>query len=110
MKLFGNMKVIALKLVVSLLGAFAVYYAFFLSSVLYELFGPNDYGCATPALWALQRGFLFFAPPALLGSVGLWFIGRRMDIVGAGFSRASTVSLGLFGLCVLVNLAFSLVL
>jgi hypothetical protein len=100
------MKAVALKIVVGLLGAFAVYYAFFLSSVLYELYGPNARWCATPQVWALQGGALFFAPPALLGSVALWFIGRRKDLVGIRFSRASKVLVAFLGLCAVANVVF----
>lgn len=103
---FGSMKTIALKVLASLLGAFAAYYVFFLSSVLYELYGPNVRWCATPQVWALQGGALFYAPPALLGSVALWLIGRRKDIVGIGFSRASKVLLALLAFCAVANLLF----
>src|SRR6185369_12357140 len=75
--LLGIMKAIALKTFVGLFGAFAVYYAYFLGSVFYELYGPSARFCGTAQVWALQGGAVFFAPPALLGSVGLWFAGRR---------------------------------
>lgn len=98
------MKAIALKAFVGLSGAFAVYYAWFLGSVFYELWGPNHYWCGTAQVWALEGGAMFFAPPALLGSVGLWFVGRRKQIVGAAFSRMSKVELVILALCALVNL------
>src|SRR6266705_3407666 len=98
------MKAIALKSVVSLLGAFAAYYVFFLGSVCYELYGPSAGWCATPQVWALQGAAIFFAPPALLGAVALGFIGRRKDSVGLGFSRASKVLLVILGLCAVGNL------
>jgi len=103
------MKAIALKTFVGLLGVFAACYTFFLGSVFYELYGPSPVGppefrCATGAVWALQGAAFFFAPPALLGSVGLWFVGRRRDTVGTLFSRASKVSLVILLLCALINL------
>jgi hypothetical protein len=93
-----------LKVVVSLLGAFAAFYACFLGSVFYELYGPNDRFCATPQVWALQGAAILFAPPALLGSVALWFIGKRKDSIGIGLSRASKIVLVILGLCAATNL------
>ena len=101
---FGSMKVIALKILVSLFGAFGAYYAFFLGSVFYELYGPNARWCATAQVWALQGAAVFFAPPALLGAVALWFVSRRKDVVGAAFSKATKVLLVILGLCALTNL------
>ena len=98
------MKALALKAVVSLLAAFAAYYVFFLGSVAYELYGPNARSCGTPQIWALQGGALFFAPPALLGSVGLWFIARRRDTLGAVLLKTSRISLVLLVLCAALNL------
>ena len=98
------MKALALKAVVSLLAAFAAYYVFFLGSVAYELYGPNARSCGTSQVWALQGGALFFAPPALLGSVGLWFIARRRDTLGAVLLKISRVSLVLLVLCAALNL------
>src|SRR4051794_36775928 len=98
------MKVIALKAFVSVCGAFAAYYVFFLGSVFYELYGPSARWCATAQVWALQGGAVFFAPPALLGSVGLWFVGRQRQTVGAGFSKASKLSLLVLLLCAIANL------
>ena len=98
------MKAIALKTFVGLLGAFAAYYTFFLGSVFYELYGPNARFCGTTQVWALQGAAVFFAPPALLGSVGLWFVGRQRQTVGTGFSRASRVELVILILCALANL------
>jgi len=98
------MKAIALKTFVGLFGAFAAYYAYFLGSVFYELYGPNAGFCGTGPVWALQGAAIFFAPPALLGSVGLWFAGRQRQTVGAGFSRASRVELVILMLCALANL------
>jgi hypothetical protein len=92
------------KLVVSLLGLFAGYYLYFLSSVFCELYGPNDRFCATAQFWALQGAAIFFAPPALLGCVVLWFIAKRKDAIGTGFSRASKIALVILGLCAGVNL------
>ena len=98
------MKVIALKIFVALLAGFAAYYAYFLGSVFYELYGANARFCGTAQVWALQGAAIFFAPPALLGSAGLWFVGRRSDTVGALFSRASKVSLVVLVLCAAINL------
>src|SRR5262245_42197978 len=100
----GIMKAMALKTFVGLFGAFAAYYAWFLGSVFHELYGPSARFCATAQVWALQGGAVFFAPPALLGSVGLWFAGRQMPMVGAGFSRASRVVVVILILCALTNL------
>ena len=100
----GIMKAIALKTFVVLLGAFAAYYTYFLGSVFYELYGPNARFCGTGQVWALQGAAIFFAPPALLGSVGLWFTGRQRPTVGSGFSRASRVELVILTLCALANL------
>jgi hypothetical protein len=97
-------KSICFELVVSLLGLFAGYYLYFLGSVLYELYGPNTRFCATAEFWALQGAAIFFVPPALLGSVVLWFIARRKDAIGTGFSRASKIALIILGLCAGVNL------
>jgi hypothetical protein len=98
------MKAMAFKTFVGLSGAFAGYYAYFLGSVFYELYGPNARFCGTGPVWALQGAAIFFAPPALLGSVGLWFTGRQRQAVGSGFSRASRVELVILILCVLANL------
>ena len=98
------MKAIGLKTCVGLLGAFAAYYTFFLGSVFYELYGPNTRFCGTAQVWALQGAAMFFAPPALLGSAGLWFVGRQKQTVGIGFSRASRVELVILILCALTNL------
>jgi len=98
------MKVISLKILVSLFGAFAGYYTYFLGSVFYELYGPNARFCATGQFWALQGAAILFAPPALLGSVALWFIAKRKDTIGTGFSRTSKIVLVILGLCVAANL------
>ena len=99
------MKAIALKAFVSLFAAFAAYYSYFLGSVFHELFFPAPYHfCATSDVWALEGAAIFFAPPALLGSVGLWFIGRQRQTVGLGFWRASRVSLIILVLCAVANL------
>src|SRR5882672_2100731 len=98
------MKAIALKTFVGLFGAFAAYYAYFLGSVFYELYGPNARFCGTGPVLALQGAAVFFAPPALLSSVGLWFVGRQRQTVGKGFSRASRVELVILMLCALANL------
>src|SRR5438093_9730150 len=98
------MKAIALKTFVGLFGAFAAYYIFFLGSVFYELYGPGATFCGTAQVWALQGAALFFAPPALLGSVGLWFAGRHSQTIGAGFSRASRAELVILVSCALLNL------
>jgi len=97
-------KSIWLKVVVSVLGVFAAYYVYFLSSVFYELFGPNSRFCGTAQVWALQGAEIFFAPPALLGSVALWFIGKRRDLIGIRFCRASKMVLVILGLCGAANL------
>jgi len=98
------MKTVALKTFVGLFGAFAAYYTFFLGSVFYELYGPNARWCGTAQVWALQGAAVFFAPPALLGSIGLWFVGRQRQMVGTGFSRASKVSLVILISCAVANL------
>jgi hypothetical protein len=98
------MKAIALKTFVGLFGAFAAYYAYFLGSVFYELYGPSARFCGTAQVWALQAGAIYFAPPAILGSVGLWFAGRQRQTVGTGFSRASRVELVILLLCAVANL------
>jgi hypothetical protein len=97
-------KSIWLKIVIGLLGVFATYYAYFLCSVFYDLYGPNARFCATAQFWALQGAAIFFAPPALLGSVALWFIGKRKDTIGTGFSRASKIVVVILGLCAAANL------
>ena len=98
------MKAVALKVFVGILGAFAAYYSYFLGSVFYELYGPSPTFCGTAQVWALQGAALFFAPAALLGSVGLWFAGRHSQTIGTGFSRASRAELVVLILCSLVNL------
>ncbi len=98
------MKAIALKTFVGLFGVFAACYAYFLGSVYYEIYGPSARFCGTAQVWALQGGAIFFAPPALVGSVGLWFAGRQRKTVGNGFSRASRVELIILILCALANL------
>jgi hypothetical protein len=98
------MKAIALKAFVGLFGAFAAYYIFFLDSVFYEVYGPNARLCGTAQVWALQGAAVFFGPPALLGSVGLWFGGRQKQTVGTGFSRVSKVSIVILILCAVANL------
>jgi hypothetical protein len=97
-------KSIWLKVVIVLLGLFAGYYVYFLGSVFYELYGPNVRYCATADFWALQGAAILFAPPALLGSVALWFMGKRRGVIGAGFSRASKFVLVILGLCAAANL------
>lgn len=87
-----------------MLGAFAAYYTYFLGSVFYELYGPNNRFCGTAQVWALQGAAILFAPPALVGSIALWFIGKRGDVIGTGFSRASKVVLIILGLCASANL------
>jgi hypothetical protein len=76
-------KAIALKIFVGLFGVLAAYYAYFLGSVFYELYGPNARLCGTAPVWALQGAAVFFAPPALLGSVGLWFGGNCENLEAA---------------------------
>jgi streptogramin lyase len=99
------MKAIALKWLVTLLGGFAMYYAFFLGSVFYELYGPNARFCGTAQVWALQGAAMFFAPPALLGSVGLWFVGKQKQALGRFFPLTGKVSLAVLVLCAVINLA-----
>lgn len=99
------MKAIALKAFVSLSATFAAYYIYFLGSVFRDLFfPPPGRFCGTGDVWALEAAAIFFAPLALLGSVGLWFIGRRRQTVGVGFSRTSKISLIILVLCALANL------
>jgi len=98
------MKLISLRAAVCLLGAFATYYTYFLGSVFYELYGPNARFCATAQFWALQGAAVLFTPPALLGSAALWFIGKRKDTIGVGFSRTSKIVLVILGLCAAANL------
>jgi hypothetical protein len=97
------MKAIVLKTFVSGFGAFAAFYSYFLGSAFSDLFAPNASSCGTGAIWALQGGALFFAPIALIGSVGLWFTGRQRQTVGAGFSKATRVELVFLTLCVVAN-------
>jgi hypothetical protein len=98
------MKVIALKVFVTVFALFAAYYSYFLYSVFHDIFFPAPHHfCATGDVWALQGAATFFAPPALLGSVGLWFIGRQRQTVGAVFSRASRVAMTILILCALAN-------
>jgi hypothetical protein len=97
------MKAIALKTFIILFGTFAAYYTYFLGSVFYALFGPNAHFCGTGEVWALQAAAIFFAPPALAGSVGLWFAGRQRKTLGVGFSRGSRVVLVTLMACALVN-------
>jgi len=99
------MKEIALKAFVCLFGAYAAYYTFFLGSVFYELYAPHTgWRCGTPQAWALEGAAIFFAPPALFGAVGLWFVGRQKLMLGTVFRRVSKVSLVILTLCALVNL------
>lgn len=99
------MKAIALKAFVSLSAAFASYYIYFLGSVFRDLFyPPPGHFCGTGDVWALEAAAIFFAPPALLGSVGLWFAGRQRQTVGVSFSRVSKISLIILVLCALANL------
>jgi len=100
----GMTKTIGLKTFVGVLGAFAAYYTYFLGSVFYELYGPNARFCGTAQVWALQGAAVFFAPPALLGSVGLWFAGSQRQRIGTGFSKASRVEIVILILCALTNL------
>ena len=101
----GIMKIIALKAFVSLFAAFAAYYTYFIGSVFRDLFFPAPHHfCGTGDVWALEGAAIFFAPPALLGSVGLWFVGRQRQTVGVSFSRASRVSLIILVLCAIANL------
>ena len=97
-------KTILLKGFVGIFGVFAVYYAYFLGSVFCGLYGPNARWCGTAQVWALQGAAMFFAPPAVLGSVGLWFVGRKRQTIGTGFSRASKVVLVILMSCALANL------
>src|SRR3954447_17612591 len=97
------MKAIALKTFVGFLAAFAAYYAFFLCSVFYELYGPRVGRCGTAQVWALQGAALFFAPPALLGSVGLWFVGKQQTL-GTLSLRLSRVLLVILTLTAFANL------
>ena len=98
------MKALALKTFVGLFGAFAAYYAYFLGSMFYELYGPRARFCGTAQVWALQGGALFLAPPALLGSVGLWVTGGQRPMIGTGISRASRVEFVILVFCALANL------
>jgi hypothetical protein len=93
-----------MRVAVCLLGAFAAYYTYFLGSVFYELYAPSARHCATPQVWALQGAAILFAPPALLGAAALWFMGKRKDTIGIGFSRASKIVLVILGLCAATNL------
>ncbi len=86
------MKALALMVFVALLAVFAGYHAYFPGQVFYELYGPHARWCGTAQVRALQGAAMGSAPPALPRSVGLWFVGRRRDAVGARFSRASKVS------------------
>ena len=97
-------KLISLRLSVCLLGAFAAYYTYFLGSVFYELYGPNTRFCATAQVWALQGAAILFVPPALIGSVALWFMARRKNTIGTGFSRVSKIVIVILGLCAAANL------
>jgi hypothetical protein len=92
-----------MRVTVCLLGAFAAYYTYFLGSVFYELYAPSPRHCATPQVWA-QGAAILFAPPALVGSVALWFIGKRKDTIGIGFSRVTKIVLVILGLCAATNL------
>ena len=98
------MKAIALKTFVGLFAAFAAYYTFFLGSAFYDLYGPNARFCGTGPVWALQGAAIFFAPPALIGSIGLWFTARQKQTVGTVFLRASKILLIILILCVVTNL------
>jgi len=96
-------KGIALKTFISLFGAFAAYYTYFLVSVFYGLWGPNRYWCATSEVWALQGAAILFAPPALIGSVALWFAGRKKQKIDVRFWWASRVVQVILILCALTN-------
>lgn len=102
-------KTIALKIFVTLITGFAAYYAYFLGAIFDDLFfpAPGEF-CATGDVWALEAGAIIFAPLALIGSLGLWFIGRHREIVGVGFGRTGKVSLILLAICAAVNLVFFL--
>jgi|SRR5215469_2453585 len=100
------MKVIALKIFVGLFGAFAAYYAYLLGSVWYDLLGPappGEFRCGTGDVWALEGMAMFFAPPALLGSLGLWFIWLQPQIKSTMFSCVSKVVFAMLILCTLTN-------
>ena len=102
------MKAIAFKVLVALFGAFAGYYTYFLVSVFYELYGPNHRMCGTPQVWALQAGEFLFAPVAMFGSIVLWFVGRRAQIIGKLFSIISHVEAAILLLCAGANSAIFL--
>ena len=70
----------------------------------YELYGPSARFCGTAQAWALQSAVLVFAPIALLGATGLWFMGRKKFPLGAFFPRVRKVALLILILCALVNL------
>ena len=86
-----------------LLGAFAAYYIYFLASVFYELYGPNQRMCGNAQVWALQAAEFLFAPLAVFGAIGLWFVGRRRQIIGSFFSVISKVVAGMLLLCAGAN-------
>ena len=98
------MKAMALKAFIGLFAVFAAYYAFFLGSIAYELYGPNARFCGTAQAWALQGAAILFAPTAVLGSVGLWFAGGKKQALGTLVRILSRVLMVILLLCAAVNL------
>lgn len=99
------MKAIALKLFVSLAALFAGYYVCFLGSIFHDLFFPAPHEfCDTGDVWALEGGAIFFAPLAVIGSFGLWFVGKQRQTVGVGFRRIGKVSIIVLAICIVANL------
>ena len=97
------MKATALKSIVSILGLFAGLYISLLYSVLNRL--VEDRSGEGSEGWSLIGAGFLFGCPALIGCIGLGFIGRLKDILGGGFARATKVLLVLSALTVIAHLA-----
>ena len=93
----------ALKVLIGLLAAFAGFYAWLLGSVFFELYDPAR-RCGTPQAWALQGAACFFAPPAVAGAVGLFFVNRQRSLLGARFVGIGKGTLVVLLLCAFTNL------
>ncbi len=97
------MKRCFLKTAITLSGAFAAWYLFFLCSIAYELFAPSDRFCTTPQVWALQAAACMFAPAALVAAAALFIAARTKTPLGV-FPLISRVVRATLILCVLANL------
>ncbi len=101
------MKTFLVKAGITVGGAFAAWYLFFLCSIACELFAPSDRYCTTPQVWALQAAAVIFAPAALVTAVALFIAARTKTPLGV-FPLISRVVRAVLILCALVNLLISI--